>query len=190
MKPFKLILALVAFVYASMYTANAATKLNSVKPTKLGIPYSLEYIEKHSTQIKKQKSYGDLVIFNESGATPTVYRTYDWEVRFVPQDYNGNSTYLFSTNAAYSAWRYTTDYNELWLGDTVSPTPGTYTIYIQNVSGVGGTYESGVGFTNANGQGDSVWSGDVSTGQRDIVLSNVYVDGTNPIEIVVNKTQF
>jgi len=188
MKSFKLILALVTFVYASMFTANAAKNTNNGNTPNLGVPYSLEYMAKHNSKNQKLNGYDDLVVFHESGATATVYRTYTWSIQFVSQ--SGNPTYYFDTNDSVSNWSYLSDSDELWLGTTVSPEPGTYNIIIQNTSGVGGTYESGASFINANGQGDGVWSGDVVTGRSDIVLQNVYVDGTNKIDIVVNKTQF
>jgi hypothetical protein len=189
MKTSKLILSLVAFVYASMFASFAATNSTHVNPIKLGVPYSLEYMAQHESRMQKRNSYGDLVVFRESGATQTVYRTYDWEVQFVPQDFNGTSTYYFSTYNISGGWQ-NTGYDEIWLGDTVSPNQGIYNIIIRNVSGVGGTYEAVVGFTNANGQGDSVWSGDVITDKSDIVFQNVYVNGINEVEIRVNKTQF
>jgi hypothetical protein len=187
MKTSKLIFALVALVCASISTAFAGAQKNDVKLVTLGVPYSLEYIAQHSTQSLKHSGYGDLVTFHESGYSPSVYKTYDWSVQFVQ---NGSILYTFDTNGSYSNWNSNNYNDEIWTGATVSPAQGTYTIIIQNNSGVGGTYESGVSFINASGQGDSVWSGDVITSRRDIVLENVYVDGTNPIDIIVNKTQY
>ncbi|QJD97239.1 hypothetical protein HH214_15865 [Mucilaginibacter robiniae] len=187
MKKSKLILGLVALVCASITTAFAAKKANVVQSSKLGVPYSLEYIAKHSTKNLVSSLLSNLVTFHESGATQSVYKTYDWSVQFYQ---NGGLLYTFDTNGAYHSWNNTSYNDEIWIGDTVSPAAGTYTIIIQNTSGVGGTYESGVTFTNANGQDDSVWSGDVITDRRDIVLSDVSVDGVSPINIYVNKTQF
>lgn len=187
MRTAKLMVPLMALFCALLCSAAFATTLKIIATPKLGVPYSLAYIARHSPQSLKQGLFDSKVTFYESGATPTVYRTYDWSVTF---EQNGYGAYNFYTNDSYGNWRTSSVYEEFWLGETVNPAPGTYTVRIQNVSGLGGTYESWVDFTDANGQGNSVWSGDVSTGQHDIVLPNVYVDGVNEINIHVNKTQF
>lgn len=176
---------LVALICASFGSAMAA-KVKISRGPKLGIPYSLEYIAKHSPQSLSRNFFDSAVTFHETAASSGLYRTYDWNVSF---QQNGSTVYSFSTNDSYSNWATYGNNDEIWLGSTVTPAPGTYTIVINDYSGVGGLYDSLVNFTDATGQPNSSSEQDVYTDRQDFVLPGVYVDGTNEVDIYVNKDQ-
>jgi hypothetical protein len=185
MKKPKLIMPLVALICASFGSA-AAAKVNVSKASKLGIPYSLEYITKHSPQSLRGNFFSSLVTFHETAAASGLYETYDWTVSF---QQNGSTIYSFDTNDSYTNWGYYGSNDEIWLGSTVTPDPGTYTIVIHDNSGVGGHYDGLVNFTDATGQPNTSSEQDVYTDRQDFVLPGVYVDGTNEVDIYVNKDQ-
>lgn len=187
MKTLKLSLAVVCLICSALCSATAAPKIQKVNQMPVGVPYSLEYIAKHSPNGKAQGYFGNRVNFYEGAASPSVYRTYDWEVDYY-QD--GVLVYSFATNDYSLSW--TNYYSvEKWLGPTGAPdVVGTYTVIIKDISGVGGTYDGSVGFINANGQPEGVWVQDIITNRSDMVFENVYVNGVDDIDIEVNKTAF
>lgn len=189
MKTVKQCLAILAITIIAICNAVASPKVKVQTRVPVGVPYSLEYIAAHSPSGKVKSYFASHVIFKEYAATNTVYRTYDWQVTFYPVNGNGEGA-SFSTDDYYFRWAINSPADEQWLGATCDVVPGTYTVVVQNISGVGGTYDVGVNFTDANGYGGSSYKWDWNSGSQDATLNDVYVDGVNELEVYVSKTEF
>jgi hypothetical protein len=187
MKKSKLILPLVALFCVLLGTANASVKVKTTGQPKSGNLYSSKCIASQSAQKMTRRLFDSPVTLHEMGATANVYRTYDWSISFVQ---NGVTVASFYTNDSSTNWSTYGPNDEVWTGGTTTVPAGTYTVIISNISGVGGTYDIGVSYTDASGQGNGAWDQDVLTDRQDAVFNDISVDGISSIDIVVDKTQF
>lgn len=166
-----------ALFVSALFTANATPKSNAAAIQKLGIPYSLSYIASHSAK-SVNAYFSDNVIFHETAAETGLYRTFDWHVTF---EQNGYVVAEFSTNDNFTSWTTYSPNDEVWNGSTTYVPPGTYTVRISDISGVGNFYEMYAG---------GVYAGhDVNTSREDGVMHDVVVDSSGYIDVGVNRVR-
>jgi|GEM_PF-3313688 len=178
MRTSKLLLSVIALVGGAFLTASATTKIHSLTAEKLGIPYSASYIAQHSQKSLHSAFFSDNVIFHETASQSGLYRTYDWDVTF---EQNGTVVAEFTTNDNYFSWTTYSSTDEQWNGATTYVPPGTYTVRIRDISGVGNFYEMYAG---------DVWaSHDVNTTREDGVMEGVVVGSSGSIDVGVNRVQ-
>jgi hypothetical protein len=177
MKKVKLMLSLIALFVSAICTANATLKPNATATERLGVPYSLSYIAKHSTQ-RLNANFSDNVIFHETASEGGLYRTFDWDVTF---EQNGSIIAQFSTNDSSTNWITYSSTDERWNGSTTYVPPGTYTVRIRDISGVGNFYEMYAG---------GVYAGhDVNTTREDGIMEGVVVDSSGYVDVGVNRVR-
>ncbi|MBW4888489.1 hypothetical protein KXQ82_02130 [Mucilaginibacter sp. HMF5004] len=177
MKTAKLMLSLIALVSGALCTALATPKINALTE-KLGVPYTVSYIAKHSPNSLYGAFFSDNVIFHETASQGSLYRTYDWDVTF---EQNGSVVAEFTTNDYYYSWTTYSSTDEQWNGITTYVPPGTYTVRIKDISGVGNFYEMYAGGVYA--------SHDVNTTREDGVMEGVVVDSSGYVDVGVNRVQ-
>jgi len=180
MKTARFMLSLIALVGAAFCTTSAAPQINVLTAKRVGVPYSVSYIAKHSSKSKSVCGafFSDNVIFHETASQGSLYRTYDWDVTF---EQNGTIVAEFTTNDSYSSWTTYSSTDEQWNGATTYVPPGTYTVRIKDISGVGNFYEMYAGSVYA--------SGDVNTTREDGVMEGVVVDSSGYIDVGVNRVE-
>jgi hypothetical protein len=177
MKTAKLMLSLIALFVSAICTANATPKTNAATIQKLGVPYSLSYIAKHAAQ-KFDVNFSDNIIFHETASESGLYRNFDWYVTF---EQNGSVIAEFSTNGNTSSWTTYSSTDEKWNGPTAYVPPGTYTVRIRDISGLGNFYEMYAG---------GVYAGhDVNTTREDGVLEGVVVEASGYLDMGVNRVR-
>jgi len=171
-------LSLIALVGVAFCTASATPPINVLTAQKLGAPYSASYITKYSSKIVYGAFFSDNGIFHETASQGGLYRTYDWDVTF---EQNGTVVAEFTTNDSSSSWTTYSSTDEQWNGTTTYVPPGTYTVRIRDISGVGNFYEMYAGGVYA--------SHDVNTTREDGVMEGVVVDSSGYIDVGVNRVE-
>lgn len=177
MRTAKLMLSMMALFVSALCTASATTKTNATTTERLGIPYSLSYIAQHATP-RLNKNFSDNVIFHETASENGLYRTFDWHVTF---EQNGSVVAEFSTNDSFTSWTTYSPTDEVRNGSTTYVPPGTYTVRISDISGLGNFYEMYAGGVYA--------AHDVNTSREDGVMQGVVVDSSGYIDVGVNRVR-
>jgi len=101
MRTIRFMLSLMAQVGAAFFTGSAASQMHVLTVQKPGVPYSANYIAKHSSKSVYGAFFSDNVIFHETASQGGLYRTYDWDVTF---EQNGTVVAEFTINDSSSSW--------------------------------------------------------------------------------------
>jgi hypothetical protein len=178
MRTARFMLSLIALVGVAFCTASATPTINVLTAQKAVVPYTASYTAKHSSKSVYGALFSDNVIFHETASQSGLYRTYDWDVTF---EQNGAVVAEFTTNDYFPSWTTYSSTDEQWNGATTYVPPGTYTVRIRDISGVGNFYEMYAGGVSA--------SHDVNTTREDGVMEGVVVDSSGYIDVGVNRVQ-